>query len=35
MTNKYHLNIHIYENNVEATRLLLDGAENVKFELNV
>lgn len=28
-------NVHIYENNIEHTRLLLDGDENVKFELNV
>lgn len=28
-------NVHIYENNIESTRRLLDGAENVKFELNV
>ena len=28
-------NVHIYENNLERTRLLLDGDENVKFELNV
>lgn len=28
-------NVHIYENNIENTRRLLDGAENVKFELNV
>ena len=28
-------NVHIYENNIEHTRQLLDGNENVKFELNV
>lgn len=28
-------NVHIYENNIERTRLLLDGDESVKFELNV
>jgi len=28
-------NVHIYENNLERTRLLLDGDENVKFDLNV
>lgn len=28
-------NVHIYENNLERTRLLLDGNENVKFDLNV
>lgn len=28
-------NVHIYENNIESTRLLLDGEENVRFELNV
>lgn len=28
-------NVHIYENNVERTRLLLDGDESVKFDLNV
>lgn len=28
-------NVHIYENNIENTHRLLDGAENVKFELNV
>lgn len=28
-------NVHIYENNQERTRLLLDGDENVRFELNV
>lgn len=27
--------VHIYENNLERTRLLLDGDENVKFDLNV
>lgn len=28
-------NVHIYENNIERTRLLLDGDEDVKFDLNV
>ncbi len=28
-------NVHIYENNLVRTRQLLDGDENVKFELNV
>lgn len=28
-------NVHIYENNLERTRQLLDGEEDVKFELNV
>ena len=28
-------NVHIYENNQERTRQLLDGDENVKFDLNV
>ncbi len=28
-------NVHIYENNIERTRELLGGNENVKFELNV
>lgn len=28
-------NIHIYENNVEPTKRLIAGDENVKFELNV
>ena len=28
-------NVHIYENNLERTRLLLDGDENVRFDLNV
>lgn len=28
-------NVHIYENNIEKTTLLLDGNEEVKFELNV
>ncbi|MBQ6965875.1 MAG: thymidylate synthase [Bacteroidaceae bacterium] len=27
-------NVHIYENNLERTRQLLDGDENVKFDLN-
>lgn len=28
-------NVHIYENNLERTQGLLDGDENVKFDLNV
>ena len=28
-------NVHLYENNIERTKLLLDGDESVKFELNV
>ena len=28
-------NVHIYENNLERTRLLLDGDETVRFELNI
>lgn len=28
-------NVHVYENNIENTRLLLDGEEDVRFELNV
>ena len=28
-------NVHIYKNNIEHTRKLLGGNENVKFELNV
>lgn len=28
-------NVHIYENNLERTRLLLDGDDSVKFDLNV
>ncbi|MFZ1237407.1 MAG: thymidylate synthase [Prevotella sp.] len=28
-------NVHIYENNLERTRLLLEGNESVKFDLNV
>lgn len=28
-------NVHIYESNIEKTKLLLDGNDNVKFELNV
>lgn len=28
-------NVHIYENNQKRTRQLLDGDENVKFDLNV
>lgn len=28
-------NIHIYENNIEKTRSLIDGENDVKFELNV
>ena len=27
-------NVHIYENNIERTRQLLDGDENVRFDLN-
>lgn len=27
-------NVHIYENNIERTRLLLGGEENVRFDLN-
>ena len=27
--------VHIYENNVERTRKLLDGKEGVRFDLNV
>ena len=27
-------NVHIYENNIESTRPLLDGDEDVKFDLN-
>lgn len=27
-------NLHIYENNLERTKLLLDGSPNIKFELN-
>jgi len=27
-------NVHIYENNIERTRQLLDGDEDVKFDLN-
>lgn len=27
-------NVHIYENNIESTRQLLDGDEDVKFDLN-
>ena len=27
-------NVHIYENNIERTRQLLNGDENVKFDLN-
>lgn len=27
-------NVHIYENNIDRTRQLLDGDENVKFDLN-
>ena len=27
-------NVHIYENNIERTRLLLSGDENVRFDLN-
>lgn len=28
-------NVHIYDNNVERTRSLLDGDEDVRFDLNV
>ena len=28
-------NVHIYENNIKKTRLLIAGKEDVKFELNV
>lgn len=28
-------NVHIYENNIERTQQLLDGAEGIKFDLNV
>lgn len=28
-------NVHIYENNIDKTRKLLAGDENIKFELNV
>ncbi len=28
-------NVHIYENNIERTKQLLNGDENVKFDLNV
>jgi thymidylate synthase len=28
-------NVHIYENNLNRTKELLDGNENIKFELNV
>ena len=28
-------NVHIYANNIDKTRLLLDGDEGVRFELNV
>lgn len=28
-------NVHIYENNIEQTKRLLKGEENVKFNLNV
>lgn len=28
-------NVHIYDNNVERTRLLLDGDDDVRFDLNV
>lgn len=28
-------NVHIYENNIEHTRCLLNGEEGVRFELNV
>lgn len=28
-------NVHIYDNNIESTRQLLSGVQNIKFELNV
>ena len=28
-------NVHVYENNIDRTKQLLDGYEDVKFELNV
>lgn len=28
-------NVHIYENNLEKSRLLIEGCEDIKFELNV
>ena len=28
-------NVHIYENNIDRTKQLLDGYEDVKFGLNV
>lgn len=28
-------NVHIYETNLERTQRLLDGEDDVKFELNV
>ena len=28
-------NVHIYENNIERTKRLLSGEENIRFELNV
>ena len=28
-------NVHIYENNIERTKCLLEGNENIKFDLNV
>ena len=28
-------NVHLYENNIERTKLLLDGDESVEFDLNV
>ena len=28
-------NVHIYENNIDRTKSLLEGNENVKFDLNV
>lgn len=28
-------NVHVYENNIERTKSLLEGNENVKFDLNV
>ena len=28
-------NVHIYKNNIERTKELLNGNENIKFELNI
>ena len=28
-------NVHIYENNIENTKRLLNGEEGIRFELNV